>query len=130
MLSSFLGASGEVVQVSDKDASEIMENVSHGLLEHRTYIFESKRHNTIRKSAPWGGKCGFVLICWMDLDLIVAREAIHEGHSLMACTVIDNLVDERRWEVVFGTSMIEIAKVSTDTNSALFIVNRGGVGDP
>jgi hypothetical protein len=48
----------------------------------------------------------------------------------MACTVIDNLVDERCWEVVFGTSMIEIMKVSADVNSALFFVNRDGVGDP
>jgi hypothetical protein len=66
----------------------------------------------------------------MDLDLIVAREAIHEGHSLVAYTVIDNLVDERCGEVVFRTSMVEIAKISADTNSALFFFNGDGVGDP
>jgi hypothetical protein len=130
MLSSFLGSSSEVIQVSEDDASEIMENISHGPLECHTCILESKRHDTIRKSTPWGSKCGFILICWMDLDLIVARETIHEGQGLMACTVIDNLVDERGWEVVFGTSMIEIMKVSADANSALFFVNRDGVGDP
>jgi hypothetical protein len=103
MLSVFLVLSSEVIQVSEDYASEIVENISHCSLECSSCVLESKRHDTIRKSAPWGDKCSFVLICWMDLDLIVARETIHEGQSLMAWTVIDNLVDERHWEVVFGT---------------------------
>jgi hypothetical protein len=48
----------------------------------------------------------------------------------VACTVIDNLVDERGWEVLFVRSMTEIAKVGADVNSAMFLVNRDGVGDP
>jgi hypothetical protein len=66
----------------------------------------------------------------MDLDLIVAREPIDEGRGLVAYTVIDNLLYERCWEVLFGTSMIEIVKVSENKNSALFFVNGDGVGDP
>jgi hypothetical protein len=68
MLSSFLRSSSEVIQVSEDDASKIVENISHGPLEHSTCIFESKRHGAIKKSTPWGGKCGFILIRWMDLD--------------------------------------------------------------
>jgi hypothetical protein len=48
----------------------------------------------------------------------------------MACTIINNLVDERCGEVVFGTSMIEITRVDADMNSPLFFVNRDGFGDP
>jgi hypothetical protein len=48
----------------------------------------------------------------------------------MANTVIDNLVDERHYEVVFGTSVIEITKVSANMNSALFFVDWDMVGDP
>jgi hypothetical protein len=48
----------------------------------------------------------------------------------MVDTVIDYLVDERGWKVVFGTSMVEIAKVFVDANSSLFLVNKDGVGDP
>jgi hypothetical protein len=129
MLSVFLGSSSEVVQVSDDDASEIMENISHGPLEHCTSVLESKRHDTICTSTPWGSKCSFILIRWMDLDLVVSRETIHEGQSLVACTVIDDLVNERGREVVFGTSVIEIVKVSADANSALFFVDRDGVGN-
>jgi hypothetical protein len=130
MLSSFLGSSSEVIQVSEDVARKIVENISHGLLERSTYVLESKRHDMIGKSTPWGGKCNFILICWMDLDLIVAKEIIHEEQGLMAFTFIDNLVNERGREIVFGTSMIEITKVSANVNSALFCVNRDGVGDP
>jgi hypothetical protein len=48
----------------------------------------------------------------------------------MARVVIDNLIDERRWKVVFETCMIEIAKVCTNVDSALFFVNGYRVGNP
>jgi hypothetical protein len=62
--------------------------------------------------------------------LVVARETIHEGQSLVTNAIIDNLVDKGHWKVVFGTGMIEIAEVYTDTDSALFFVDRDGFGDP
>jgi hypothetical protein len=43
---------------------------------------------------------------------------------------INNLVDERGWKVVFGTSMVEIAKVGADADSAMFFVNKDEVGYP
>jgi hypothetical protein len=48
----------------------------------------------------------------------------------VACAVVDNLIDERRWKVVFGTCVIEIAKVRADVDSALFFVNGYRVGNP
>jgi hypothetical protein len=126
----FLGSSSEVVQVSENDARKIMENIIHGPLKRRADIFESKMHDTIIKSTPWGSKSSFILIYWMDLDFIVAGEPIHEGQCLMVKAVINNLVDERGGKVVFGTSMVEIMKVSADANSALFFVNGDGVGNP
>ena len=62
--------------------------------------------------------------------MIVAGEPIHEGKCLVVGTIIDYLVNERGWEVIFGTSMVEIVKVCANTNSALFFVNRDRVGDP
>jgi hypothetical protein len=130
MLSLFLGSSSEFIQVSEDDVRKIVENISHVSLEHSTYVLESKRHDKVSKCTPWGGRCNFILIYWMDLDLIVAKEPIHEVQVLMACIVIDNLVNERVWEVVFGTTMIAIMKFSADVNSALFFVNGDRVGDP
>jgi hypothetical protein len=48
----------------------------------------------------------------------------------VACAVIDNLIDERRWKVVFGTCVIEITKFRVDADSALFFVNGYRVGNP
>ena len=48
----------------------------------------------------------------------------------MACAVVDNLIDERCWKVVFGTCMIEIMKVRVDVDNALFFVNGYTVGNP
>jgi hypothetical protein len=107
-----------------------MEDVCHGTLEGGAGIFEAEGHDTICKRAPWGYECGFVLIGWVDLNLVVAREAIHKGESLMASTIVDNLINERRWEVVFWTSVIEIAKVRANADGALFLVDGYRVGNP
>jgi hypothetical protein len=66
----------------------------------------------------------------VDLDLIITREIIHEGQILMACAVVGNLIDERRWKVVFGTCVIEIEKVRANVDSALFFVNKYRFGNP
>jgi hypothetical protein len=66
----------------------------------------------------------------VDLNLVVARETIHEGQSFMDNIIIDNLVDKGCWKIVFGTSVIEIVKVCVDADSAVFFVNEDDVGDP
>jgi hypothetical protein len=48
----------------------------------------------------------------------------------MAGAVVDNLIDERRWKVVFGTCVIEIAKFCANVDSALFFFNGYRVGNP
>jgi hypothetical protein len=78
MLSSLFGSSNEVIQISKDDARNIMENIGHGSLKHSTDVFESKRYDAVRKGTPRGSKSGFILICSMDLDLIVAGEPIHK----------------------------------------------------
>ena len=78
MLSAFLGSSGEIVQVGEDDLIQIMKNVCHGLLECRIGIVEAKRHDTICESTPRGNECSFILIYWVYLNLVIARESIHE----------------------------------------------------
>ena len=62
--------------------------------------------------------------------MVIARESVHKGKSLVAGAVIDNLIDERRWKVVFGTSVIKIAKFGANVNGALFFVDGYRVGNP
>ena len=62
--------------------------------------------------------------------MVIARESVHEGESLVAGAVINDLIDEECWKVVFGTCIIEIAKVCADVDSALFLVDGYRVGKP
>jgi hypothetical protein len=48
----------------------------------------------------------------------------------MAGAIVDNLINERRWEVVFWTSVIEVAKVGANADGALFFVDGYRVGNP
>jgi hypothetical protein len=66
----------------------------------------------------------------VDLNLVIARESVHEVESLVASAVIDDLIDEGHWKVVFGACIIEIAKVCADADSELFFVDRYRVGNP
>jgi hypothetical protein len=44
-----------------------------------------------------------------DLDLVIARKFIHEGKDFMTGTCIDDLVNEGSGDVVFGTTLVEVA---------------------
>jgi hypothetical protein len=66
----------------------------------------------------------------VDLSLVIARESIHKGESLVAGAVVNNLIDERRWKVVFWTCVIEITKFCANMDSALFFVDGYRVGNP
>ena len=48
----------------------------------------------------------------------------------MPRTLVNDLVNERCGEVVFGTSFVQVAKVRVDTNGALFLENGNGVRHP
>jgi hypothetical protein len=130
MLGAFLGSSGEVVQVGEDDFSQIMKYVCHRPMESCVGIIYAKRHDTVCKGTPWGSECSFILIGWVDLNLVIARESVHKGESLVVSAVVDNLIDERRWKVIFGTCIIEIAKVCENTDSALFFVDGYRFGNP
>ena len=62
--------------------------------------------------------------------MVIARESVHEGESFVADAVVDNLIDEGHWKVVFGTCVIEIVKVCANADSALFFVDGYRVGNP
>ena len=64
------------------------------------------------------------------MNLVIARESIHKGKSLVAGAVINNLINKGCWKIVFWTCVIEIAKVGANANSALFFVDEYSVGNP
>ena len=48
----------------------------------------------------------------------------------MPHTLVNDLVNERCGEVVFGTSFVQIAKISADIDGAFFFENGNQIGHP
>ena len=49
----------------------------------------------------------------------------------MVGTSVNDLVNKQSsWEFVFGTSQIQVSKVSIDTNGTLFFINGNMIGNP
>jgi hypothetical protein len=75
------------------------------------------------KGSPWEDEGILVLIFRFYLNLVVAREPIHEREDLTIGTIIYDLVNEWCWVVVFWTSLIQISEFGTCSYGALFFIN-------
>ena len=123
MIGPFLGVGSEIVKISFHELSNIMESVTHHPLESRSNIFKGKGHFLIGEGAPRANKSGLMLIFWLDLDLIVAEESIHKGEDFISRTIIQDLINERRRIIVLGIGLVQISKISTDTNLAILLIH-------
>ena len=74
--------------------NEIAKAVCHGTLEGGSSIFQAKGHDLVGECAPWGCEFRFVMVFFLDLDLVVSGKTIHEGKGLMYGACVDDLVDE------------------------------------
>ena len=85
-----------------------MEAERHGQLKCGSNIFKAKWHNMICKCALGGFESRLVLVLFQDLNLVITRKTIHEIKYFMVDTEINDLVNERSGEVVFGTCQNKI----------------------
>ena len=120
----------EVVETHQHDVSKIAEAVHHGALEGGSSIFEAKGHDSVGECAPLGCEYRFVMVSFLDLDLVVSGKIIHEGEGLMSGTCIDDLVNEWGGEVVFGTCPTNIKEVYTNANGTLFFIHGNRIRNP
>ena len=104
-----------------------METICHGVLEGGSNIFQAKGHDLISECAPWGCEYCLVMVFFLDLDLVIDEKTVHERKYFMSSACIDDLVDERGREVVFGTCPIEITEVCVNMNSNLFFIHRNRI---
>jgi len=58
-----------------------------------------------------------------DVDLVTAKKSVHGGEDFMNNARIDDLINEGGREVVFGTSLVEVVKVSAKLNGSLLLLN-------
>ena len=63
-------------------------------------------------------------------DLVISEKTIHEGEGLMSDACINDLVDERGGEVVFGTCPVKIVEVCENVNGTLFFIHRNRIRSP
>ena len=127
MLCVVLRPCDDVVETNQHDVNEIVEAVCHGTLEGSSSIFEAKGHDSVCECASWGCERHLVTVFFLDLDLVVSEKTINEGKGFMFGTCIDDLVNERCGEVVFGTCTIKIAKVYANANGTLFFIHGTGL---
>lgn len=74
---------------------EVMEDETHQPLVSDACILEYKGHCFISEGTRRSGKGHFVTVFMRDLDLVVPKEAIHQGHDFESSSSIDDLIDER-----------------------------------
>ena len=70
------------------------------------------------------------MIFFPDLDLVISGKSIHEGKGFMSDARIDDVINERRGKVVFGTCPIKVVEVCANVNSTLFFIHRNGIRNP
>ena len=107
-----------------------METICHGALEGGSSIFQAKGHDLIRKCAPWGCECRIIMVFFLDLDLVISGKTVHEGKYFMSSARIDDLINERCGEVVFGTCPIEVTEFYANANGTLFFIHGNKIRNP
>ena len=70
------------------------------------------------------------MVFFLDLDLVVSGKTVHERKGFMFGACIDDLVDERCGEVVFGTCPIEVMEFYANANGTLFFIYRNRIRSP
>ena len=78
MVGHFLRMRSKIIKISLNDLLNIMECIRHGPLESGSNIFKSEGHFLVSQGTPRTNESRLILIFGFDLDLVVARESIHE----------------------------------------------------
>ena len=80
---------GEVINITfNRLVLHILEYLRYSPLICCTGIFQTKWHDSVAIHAKWGLKGCMPFIFGMHLYLVVAREALHESHSLKPAGVV------------------------------------------
>ena len=64
------------------------------------------------------------------LYLVVAREAVHESHSLKPAGVVNHYLRYGEREFIFGASIIQVSIVNIDSDLPIFLCHKDDVGQP
>lgn len=107
---------------------DVVEGIIHFPLKSFTGVLQTKSEFPIWECAPGTNKGSFLLVFWVDIDLIIDGKAIHRWKDLTSSTFINYLVNKGSGIVVFWTSMINIPIINT--YSSLFLHDRNNIVNP
>ena len=62
-----------------------------------------------------------LFIIRVQLDLIVSREPIHEGHSFKPTRIVNHNISDGQWKLILRTGGVEITVIDTNLNFPFFL---------
>ena len=111
--------SKKVIQITLNNLSNIMKDIAHGPLKICSRIIKTKRKFVVRKCATRKNKCSLMLIGWFNNDLILTKKTIHKGKILASDVVVNNMVSEKCWIIIFWTCSVQVLVVDIDADGTL-----------
>ena len=70
-----------------------------------------------------------LLVFWIHFDLIISREAIHEGHPLKTIRIVNYDICDWKRKLVFGISNVQVVEVDADSNLLILLKDKNNVGN-
>jgi len=108
----------------------LVEDRIYGALVYHTCILQAKGHQDVALHSPWCSEGCMLLVSWIHFDLILSREAIHQGHPLETACIVNYDIRDREKKFIFGTSDIQIAEVNTNLKLPVLLGDENNVGNP
>ena len=89
-------------------AKEVGEDCRHTSLKRRGGVAQSEWHASQGECAKGTCERRLLLIVKMNSNLIVARISIEEAEVTQSCQSVQDLVDEREWEVILFRGRVQL----------------------
>jgi hypothetical protein len=121
----------DIIDISeDIVAHLVFENLLGEVGECRASIFESFEHAYEAVCVEGGNETGASLVFLFHVDLVITREAVEEGNDFVAGCSIDDLVDSRQREVIFGACLVKAGEVNAHVPFSVLLLYNHNVGEP
>lgn len=141
MFIEILGENEDIIEVDSDFAlsDQVLEYVVHHPLEGGWGIGETKEHYSGFKKSTVHPERSFLLISFLDLDIVVSPANIKFGEILGALELVNEFRDEGEWVAVFDRHFVQLAVVLYGTEQAILLFDEeegqseggfGGVNSP
>ena len=96
----------QIIQVWLDNILDIVKGKNHCSMEGSSDIFQTEGHFLVRKVPLRIDEGHFMLVFWLNLNLIILKKIIHKRKDFTTRTSINNLVDEWCGVVILQTCLV------------------------